>query len=129
MLSIVDGIFLNIFKAEGRIGRGRYLFLEVFLGILFLDAGVFAGLIEQMFPFFGVVIFGLAYIILAAGGICVAIRRLHDFSASGSWAFLAPVPLLGFLLFLALLLRKGTVGPNKYGPDPDPSRPVSACTE
>lgn len=62
----------------------------------------------------------------------VTIRRFHDLNLSG-WVYLpflilSAVPLLGFLVWIALIVvmcLKGTSGPNKYGEDP--TNPTSAA--
>jgi uncharacterized membrane protein YhaH (DUF805 family) len=62
-------------------------------------------------------------------GIAVVIRRLHDRDMSGWWylGFIVAslIPLVGFLAGIAMLVLMflpGTVGPNRFGPDPkDPS--------
>ena len=43
------------------------------------------------------------------------VRRLHDQSKSGFWFFIEFVPVIGPILLLALLVRKGTPGPNRFG--------------
>ena len=47
-----------------------------------------------------------------------AIRRAHDFNVTG-WVVLAMlIPRINAIAALVLLLVSGTIGPNKYGPDP-----------
>jgi uncharacterized membrane protein YhaH (DUF805 family) len=61
--------------------------------------------------------------------IAVVVRRLHDRDMSGWWylgAIVASmIPVVGFLASIALLVLfclPGTVGPNRFGPDPkDPA--------
>jgi uncharacterized membrane protein YhaH (DUF805 family) len=80
---------------------------------------------------------------LAVSAVAVAMKRLHDRDKSGGWVFLfygVPLALnvivtqvetpsvawglelaaLGILLwaFVEFAVLRGTVGPNKYGPDP-----------
>jgi uncharacterized membrane protein YhaH (DUF805 family) len=46
-----------------------------------------------------------------------AAQRLHDMS--GWWNLVLLVPLLATIVFLiTLCVRRGTTGPNRYGPDP-----------
>ena len=47
----------------------------------------------------------------------VSARRLHDTNRTGWWTLLAMVP-LGQPFLAALLVFEGTIGPNKFGPDP-----------
>lgn len=93
-------------------------------------------------------VFAIVWLGLLIPAIAVAVRRLHDTSRSGFWLFLYIAPyilgyivltvgaasqssglvmvgglisLLGFIGAIVLLVffcLPGTVGPNKYGPDP-----------
>ena len=47
-----------------------------------------------------------------------AVRRLHDIGLSGWWVWINLVPMVGPLVLLALMARKGQTGDNAYGPDP-----------
>lgn len=61
--------------------------------------------------------------------LAVMVRRLHDSDKSGWWFLIAFVPLVGTLYFLYLLIRRGTDGPNRYGPDPLDPNPAAAHEE
>lgn len=50
--------------------------------------------------------------------LAVMVRRLHDSDMSGWWFFIVFIPLFGMLFLLYLLIRRGTDGPNRFGPDP-----------
>jgi len=71
-------------------------------------------------------------ILTGVASFAVTIRRFHDLNLSG-WVYLpflilGAVPLLGFLVWIALIVvmcLKGTSGPNKYGEDP--TNPTSAA--
>ena len=81
--------------------------------------------------------------VAATPGVGAAIRRLHDLGRSGWWYLLLAVPVIGFFvvptdedaasdaeviaILLALLgaiilqywfLQRGTIGDNRFGPDP-----------
>jgi uncharacterized membrane protein YhaH (DUF805 family) len=49
-------------------------------------------------------------------GVLFMIRRLHDLDGSGWWALLVVIPLVNLFFFLYLLLKAGTPGANRYGP-------------
>ncbi|ACZ31077.1 protein of unknown function DUF805 [Xylanimonas cellulosilytica DSM 15894] len=76
----------------------------------------------------------LAITLLVAGGVAVlgsivpsvavTVRRLHDMDKPGSWAFLALLPAVGWILLLVLTATGGTPGPNRYGLDPLGRAPV-----
>lgn len=55
---------------------------------------------------------------LIVPAIAVGVRRLHDTNRSGWWMLAFIIPLLGLILALFWLTKRGTVGPNQYGDDP-----------
>ena len=50
--------------------------------------------------------------------LAVGARRLHDIDRAGWWLLLAFIPLLGLIILLYFFATKGTLGPNRFGPDP-----------
>jgi uncharacterized membrane protein YhaH (DUF805 family) len=97
---------------RGRLRRSAYLlrllaasatFIVLFV---FLDRAVGHAATLLLYPPF--------FAVLA----CLAIRRLHDQARAGWWLLASIVPVLGpLLLGWWLLLVRGTVGDNQYGPD------------
>ena len=59
-------------------------------------------------------LFGLATLL---PNIAVAIRRLHDLDRTGWWILLSLIPLVGWIILLIWYCTRGTVGPNRFGPD------------
>jgi uncharacterized membrane protein YhaH (DUF805 family) len=47
----------------------------------------------------------------------MGVKRLHDLNKSGWNYLLFLIPLVGLLLGLILLFKRGTKGSNQYGPD------------
>jgi uncharacterized membrane protein YhaH (DUF805 family) len=60
------------------------------------------------------VIVGLVSLVIV---LLFMIRRLHDIDASGWYALLVLVPLVNVFLILFLLLKGGTQGTNRFGPE------------
>jgi len=93
---------------------------------------IFAGLLSKGIGFVLIVL--VVYIPMIISGVFVGIKRLHDRDKSGWWLLLfyllpsllsghgAILSLIGFALtiwgIVELGVLRGTVGPNKYGPDP-----------
>lgn len=49
----------------------------------------------------------------------MAIKRYHDRDKSGAWVLIQLVPFVGpFWYVIEAGCLRGTVGPNRYGPDP-----------
>ena len=59
-------------------------------------------------------IFGLVVLI---PGIAVSIRRLHDLDRTGWWILL-DLTAIGTLVLIYWACLRGTVGANRFGPDP-----------
>ncbi|HKK31283.1 MAG TPA: DUF805 domain-containing protein [Alphaproteobacteria bacterium] len=118
--------FRRYFEFGGRSSRLDYLMFIVgcfvvgfFLAMVDVFAGTYdpgsgAGLLSSIFQ--------LAVLIPV---IAVSVRRLHDFDASGWWYLLMLIPVVNIVLFLVLLFKPGTDGPNRFGPDPRNQPPES----
>lgn len=104
---------------KGRASRGEYWTFTLVnavlaWGLTFID--VAAGWYSEQF---GMGLLGaiLSFVLLLPS-IAVTVRRLHDSDLGGGWFFIAFIPLIGIIVQLIQMLRKGTRGPNRYGPDP-----------
>lgn len=134
---------LPYFSFQGRANRQPY-----WLTALSLVGGMLlASLLAYAVPLAGIVMAGLVYLACLVVGLSVAVRRLHDRGKTGWWLLPMYLPLilvsaLGALVqaspgepnvvFSALTLPfsiwilvelgclRGTVGPNRFGPDPIP---------
>ena len=106
-----------LFSIEGRISRGPfwlvYLLLFAATAAVIVLIGEFAGS--------NPVLTSIAIVLHVWIAICVIAKRLHDMDATG-WL---SIPIVVFPLAVILVgTFPGTVGPNRYGPDPieGPSR-------
>lgn len=102
----------EFFSFEGRINRLKYL-----VQVLIPNALVFIG---QGFVQSGSSV-GIGVILSLAGTIMAlfpAVKRLHDMNYSGWVLLIGIIPLVNLILIFLLFLKKGTEGPNAYGPDP-----------
>ena len=108
---------------QGRVTRGEYwqrLFLPS-LGIVFVAAilDLIFGWASRESPLG--VISNLMILAILYPTIIVLVKRLHDHNKSGWWCLVYFVPIVGgvWALIECGFLR-GTVGDNRYGPDPLP---------
>ncbi len=66
--------------------------------------------------------FGILAVTVGLGlvlpSLAVTVRRLHDTNSSGWWYLLVPLPYVGGFIVFAWCCIKGTVGTNRFGPDP-----------
>lgn len=107
---------LNKYAAfSGRASRSEYWYFFLFLVLLaivtsIIDAAIFPG--NELMPTYS--IFSLLTIIPS---ISAAARRLHDVDRSGWWQLLY-FTIIGSLVVLYWLIKKGDAGDNKYGTNP-----------
>lgn len=92
---------------EGRSARWEYWYWFLFNVI----AGAVLGAISDNLG-------GAFSLAVLLPGIAVAVRRLHDIDRSGWWVLIALVPLIGWLVMLYWTVQRGTVGANRFGPEP-----------
>ncbi|MDE1918540.1 MAG: DUF805 domain-containing protein [Sphingomonadales bacterium] len=50
--------------------------------------------------------------------LAVTVRRLHDTDRSGWWFLILLVPIVGWVIWLWLMVSDGTPGANRFGEDP-----------
>ncbi|WP_244666432.1 DUF805 domain-containing protein [Myceligenerans indicum] len=66
----------------------------------------------------GYVILGILSLALLLPSLAVTVRRLHDSDKSGFFILLGLIPFVGGIIVLVMVILPGTVGPNRFGPDP-----------
>lgn len=111
----VESLTKNYFNFRGRARRRDYWFFHFSIGILtaiLIVAIAAMGLPVEALSALAVII-GIVFFIPS---LSITVRRIHDISLSGWWALLEFIG-FGFVI-LIFCLTPGTVGDNKYGPDP-----------
>ena len=108
--------FQNYVTFSGRAARSQYWYWALFcilvgIGSVVIDAALFPQ--SYMRP-----VNAIAELVLFLPTLAVSIRRLHDLDRSGWWFLLIFVPLIGGIWLLVWFCMRGTVGPNRFGPDP-----------
>ncbi|MDO7840897.1 DUF805 domain-containing protein [Sphingomonas immobilis] len=112
---------------EGRSRRTEYWMFVLGIFIVSIVIGVIAGILGAilgggeggggaMVVVFG--LFGIFALGLIVPSIAVQVRRFHDQDKSGWFVLLGLIPYVGGLVVLVFMCLPGTVGPNKFGPDP-----------
>lgn len=61
---------------------------------------------------------GLFAFLCSISSLTLTLRRIHDRDHSWLYLLLLCIPLVNFVVGFQLLFLRGTVGPNRYGPDP-----------
>ncbi len=104
--------FSNYVNFSDRASRSEYWYWVLFVVL----AEIVTSIIDYAIGYqVTTSLFGLAVLL---PGIAVAIRRLHDLDRSGWWVFLVCIPLIGAIVLIIWYCSRGTVGPNRFGPDP-----------
>ena len=113
----------NIFTTEGRLNRLKY-----FQYTLLVSLSV--GIVEVILVWLTTKITGsnegvlvtAVYIVTSLpmffGNAMVTVRRCHDLNLSGFYVLLCAIPVINVLFSIYLLFAKGTIGWNRFGPDP-----------
>lgn len=102
----------NPLSFEGRLARGSF-----WLAMLLLLVSFFV-VVQGIEAIAGEKAALVVYLPLFAFGFVLCVRRLHDRERS-AWTLLAlAIPVLGPLWIAIELLRRGTMGDNRFGADP-----------
>ncbi len=111
-MTAVKTCFSKYFTIQGRAQRSEYWWFYLFILIVMFIAGMIDAIT-------GLPILNLIVMLaILAPYICVAIRRMHDKDKSGWWLLVSFIPVIGFFYILYLFVTRGTVGDNRFGPDP-----------
>jgi uncharacterized membrane protein YhaH (DUF805 family) len=104
--------FSNYVNFSGRAIRSEYWFWVLFtiLGLLVAEIIDYALGLTLIYPIFALATF--------LPSLAVAVRRLHDLDRSGWWILLCLIPLIGAIVLIVWYCSRGTVGSNRFGPDP-----------
>lgn len=126
----IKSVFMKYATFAGRARRAEFWWFVLFSLIAqavlgSLDRNLFGGgLMAAMFDGrFSIaqnpsVFSGLYSLAVVVPTIAVTCRRLHDVDRSGWWILIWVIPLIGFIIMLVWTTRRGTSGPNRFGPDP-----------
>lgn len=108
-------VLKNYATFSGRASRTEYwmfILINFIFGIILWSVPVLTGVMS------------LSFLVLLYNGavflpsMALLVRRLHDTSRSGYFAFLVLIPLVGAIVLLVFMCQRGTDGDNSYGTDP-----------
>lgn len=113
------------FRVSGRSSRQEYIFrfciMWFCLFIAEISESIMQSTRENELQFIASIILFFCIVVLFILSVVqvffVTHRRLHDINATGWWQLITLIP-MGQLLMIALIFKKGTAGPNKYGSPP-----------
>ena len=105
----------KLYSYQGRLNRKPFFLRGLALGVVQLILNI---IIEASNGNTLIELVALAIsLALSVAGIMLGIRRMHDLDKPGRYVILGFIPFVNFY-YLWLVCKKGTTGPNKYGPDP-----------
>jgi len=110
--------FRNYIGFSGRAARSEYWYWVLFILLL----QIVAWLIDMTLFGFNTTgvnpISSLLSLATFLPGLAVSIRRLHDIDRVGWWVLLGLIPVIGWIVLIYWACLRGTVGANRFGPDP-----------
>lgn len=125
MKTSVITCFKKYVTVEGRASRSEYWWFMLFGVLVGLILGLCLGFISIIlvwdYDFDSMVTSvssNIMSLILLFPSICVSIRRLHDIDRRGWWFLLWLIPVIGWIIMLYFICKKGTEGDNLFGKDP-----------
>lgn len=115
--SVVVWTVLHTFKYSGRASRTEFwswilVTLGVQAGALVIGSAIGGGDPDATVGFIA-----LITLVMIPTTVAVLVRRLHDVGQAGWWALMAPLPILGLILLVWLVLA-GDRAANKFGAVP-----------
>ncbi len=111
---------IKVLTPEGRMGRLRYFYHGLLIGISGLVLIALAALLTSLgsaFAVIGGILIFVIYIAMFVFSIFITIQRCHDFNTSGWMSLLLLVPLAPLVFYFI----PGTKGTNQYGLMPPPN--------
>ena len=114
-LEAIKSGFSHYVTFSGRAIRSEYWYWALFallggLATEILDAGIFAT--QAPTPLNSVF-----YLLTILPSLAISVRRLHDIDRTGWWVLIT-FSLIGVFLLIYWACKRGTPGPNRFGPDP-----------
>jgi uncharacterized membrane protein YhaH (DUF805 family) len=107
--------FQNYVNFSGRAARSEFWFWTLFAVLVSIVTGLIDLALFRSLDFSPLQ--SLAGLALFLPGLAVSIRRLHDLDRTGWW-FLLVFTVIGAIVLLVWNCMRGTIGPNRFGPDP-----------
>ena len=108
-MNFTSAIFIcysKYFYFKGRAKRAEFWWFNLFF-ILFVVLA-FLGAFTQIII---LLVLGIVVVLLfTIPFIAVSVRRFHDINKSGWWYLVNFVPFVGSLIFMVMLIEKGTLG-------------------
>jgi uncharacterized membrane protein YhaH (DUF805 family) len=107
-----------LFSFQGRVSRYQYWvkyyipYALIYVGLMIIDLATDSGLFAGVF-----------LLVTTWPSLAIGVKRCHDRDRSGWYLLLCLIPIIGGVwLFVELGCLRGTIGGNRFGPDPVSAR-------
>lgn len=110
--------FQHYLDLNERASRREYWWYTFVVAIIFAGSGLLSFILSDNPEDVAPVIFAAMSLAILSPSWSLLVRRLHDTGRSGWWGILIILPVVGWLILLVFLLRKGQECENRYGPPP-----------
>ena len=120
--NVFEKYYLKVIRDNYSNFSGRASRKEFWMFVLILYFG--SSLLFLMFiPLFWIteyflILWGIYLAAMVTPSIAITVRRMHDHGESGKFLFVFFIPLIGGILLLIFLCKKGHRNENKYGVRP-----------
>ncbi len=95
----------------GRASRSEYWYWTLFSILVSIAANIVDGILDIS------IVSGITGLVLLLPGLAICARRLHDIDRT-YWWILITFTIIGMFVLIYWACLRGTVGPNRFGPDP-----------
>ncbi len=120
MLESVTVVLTKYADFNGRARRSEYWWFYLAYVLVIFTVSAISEFQTSQSGQLGVISFLAGLVVLGTflPMLAVQVRRLHDIDKSGWNILWFVIPLVGFILTIVWYCRRGTVGDNRFGPDP-----------
>lgn len=112
----VDLCLENPLRVQGRAPRREFWYFMLFALILQTLVALLIASLEVTFHVNLGPVLTLVGVFLMTPILTATARRFHDIDMSGLWSLGTIIPVIGLALLL-VLVKRGTQGPNRFGPE------------
>jgi uncharacterized membrane protein YhaH (DUF805 family) len=110
--------FHHYLDLNERASRREFWWYNFVVVVIFIGSGLLSFLLSDAPQDVMPVIYAAMCLVLLCPSYSVLVRRLHDTGRCGWWVILLFLPVIGWLVLLVFLVRKGQECENRYGMSP-----------
>ncbi len=110
--------FHHYLDLNERASRREFWWYQFVVVVIYIGSGVLSFLLSDAPQDVVPVIYAAMGLVLLCPSYSLLVRRLHDTGRCGWWGMLIILPVVGWLVLLFFLARKGQESENRYGMPP-----------